>query len=98
MSLSTDEVKKIAHLARIKMSDAEVEKSRNELNKILAWIEQLQEVNTDGIEPMTTAEDMNLPMREDRVGGMHDNSSQQAVLKNAPNAKYNYFAVNKVVE
>ncbi len=98
MSLSTDDVKKIAKLARIMMNETEVEKYRNEINKILAWIEQLQEINTDGIEPMTTAEDVPLPMREDRVGIMNDQSSQQAVLKNAPNAKYNYFAVSKVVE
>lgn len=99
MSLSLDEVKKIAKLAHIKMNDeSEVKKYCDELNKILAWVEQLKEVDTNGIEPMTTAENMPLPMREDRVGIMNDIYSQQAVLNNAPNAKYNYFTVKKVLE
>lgn len=95
MALTTDDVKKIAKLARIKLGDDEVQKHQDELNKIFNWIEQLQEVNTDGIEPMFSVDDRNLQTREDIIT---EPSHKDQVLKNAPNAKYGYFVVPKVVE
>lgn len=100
MSLTTAEVKKIAHLARIKMDDAEIEVYQDKLNKIFSWIEQLGEVNTDNVEPLTaiSAASGSTPMRKDEVtvGDIRD-----SVLKNCPEAgpsKYGYFAVPKVIE
>jgi aspartyl-tRNA(Asn)/glutamyl-tRNA(Gln) amidotransferase subunit C len=98
MSLTVEEVKKIAKLARIKLSDQEVAKYQSEISGILSWINQLDEVKTEGVEPMTTAEDKPLGMREDKVGVFPDGATQQTILSNAPNSKYNYFVVSKVVE
>lgn len=95
MSLSLDEVKKIAKLSRIKVSDDEVQKYQGELNKIFDWIEQLQEVNTDDIKPMFSTERHTLPMREDVVT---DGDKAESVLKNAPESKYGFFVVPKVIE
>jgi aspartyl-tRNA(Asn)/glutamyl-tRNA(Gln) amidotransferase subunit C len=95
MSLTTDDVKKIAKLARIKLNEEEVQKHQGELNKIFSWIQQLQEVNTDDVEPMFSVDDRNLKTREDVVT---ETSFKDEVLKNAPNAKYGYYVVPKVVE
>lgn len=77
------------------MSDAEVEAMVPELNNILAWVEQLGEVQTDGVEPLTAVIDQQLRLREDAVtdGGIRD-----AVLANAPDAQHGFFAVPKVIE
>ena len=95
MSVNTDQVRHIARLARIKMSDEEVEALVPELNNILGWIEQLQEVDVSGVEPMTAVIPNRLRLRRDEVtdGGMRD-----AVLANAPNAEHGFFAVPKVIE
>ena len=97
MDLTTQEVKKIARLARIKIEDeAEIEKHKKELNKIFDLIDHLQEVNTDGVAPMTSVEeDMVLPMREDKVT---DGNIAEDVLKNSEYSKYGYFIVPKVIE
>ena len=95
MSLTLQEVKKIAKLARIKMGDEEIAKYQTELNKIFSWIEQLSEVNTNNVDPMYSVIQHPLVMREDTItdGGIRDK-----VLQNAPDSKYGFFVVPKVVE
>jgi aspartyl-tRNA(Asn)/glutamyl-tRNA(Gln) amidotransferase subunit C len=95
MSVSPAQVRHIAKLARIAMSDEEIERLVPELNNILGWVEQLGEVNTDGIEPLATVIDQQLRLRDDVVtdGGIRDE-----VLANAPEAQHGFFAVPKVIE
>ena len=95
MSVSNDQVRHIAKLARIAMSDEEIERLGPELNAIIGWVEQLGEVNTDGVEPLTAVIDQKLRLREDAVtdGGIRDQ-----VLANAPEAQHGFFAVPKVIE
>lgn len=99
MSLDAETVRRIASLARIAVTEGEVERLRGELNGILAWIEQLAEVDTSDVAPLTGAVRMSLRMRDDVVsdGDLHD-----AILANAPdradNALGSFFAVPKVVE
>ncbi|MCC3860674.1 Asp-tRNA(Asn)/Glu-tRNA(Gln) amidotransferase subunit GatC [Pseudemcibacter aquimaris] len=95
MSVDKDTVAKIANLARIEVSDTELESTVGELNNILDWVEQLGEVNTDGVEAMTSVVEASLPRREDKVtdGGYRDQ-----VLKNAPESEHGFFAVPKVIE
>ena len=95
MSIDTKTVEKIARLARIRMSDTEKEKYANELNGIMQWIEQLQEVDTDGVEPLTSVVDMELFKREDEVT---DGNIQEKILANAPENAEGFFVVPKVVE
>ncbi len=95
MSLTQDDTKKIARLARIRLNDDEVEHYTGELDNILQWVEQLQSVDTEGVEQMTSVADMRLPMRKDEVT---DGNIQEAVLKNAPASEYGCFAVPKVIE
>jgi aspartyl-tRNA(Asn)/glutamyl-tRNA(Gln) amidotransferase subunit C len=95
MSVDTATVRHIAKLARIAHSDAEAEAFVPELNNILGWVEQLQEVDVEGIEPMTAVIPNKLRLRDDVVtdGGVRD-----AVLANAPVAEHGFFAVPKVIE
>lgn len=95
MSVDTATVRHIAKLARIAVSDVEAEAMVPELNGILAWVEQLQEVDVTGVEPMTAVIPNKLRMRQDIVtdGGIRDE-----VLKNAPVAEHGFFAVPKVIE
>lgn len=95
MSVDTATVRHIAKLARLAMSDAEVEALVPELNNILGWVEQLGEVDTSGVEPLTAVIDQKLRLRDDVVddGGIRD-----AVLANAPEAQHGFFAVPKVIE
>ena len=95
MPVSTDQVRHIAKLARIAMSDEEIARLEPELNAIIGWVEQLAEVNTDGIEPLTAVIDQKLRLRVDEVtaGDCRDD-----VLANAPNAQHGFFAVPKVIE
>ena len=95
MSVNTEQVRHIAKLARIAMSDSEVEAMVPELNNILGWVEQLGEVNTDGVEPLTAVIDTKLRLREDIVD---DGDCRDAVLANAPDAQHGFFAVPKVIE
>ena len=95
MSVNTDQVRHIARLARIQMSDEEIEALAPELNNILGWIEQLGEVNTEGVEPQTAVSDNKLRLREDAVT---DGECRDAVLANAPGAEHGFFAVPKVIE
>ncbi|MEA3078813.1 MAG: aspartyl-tRNA(Asn)/glutamyl-tRNA(Gln) amidotransferase subunit [Sphingomonadales bacterium] len=95
MSVSHEQVRHIAKLARIGMSDAEIEALVPELNNILGWVEQLGEVNTDGVEPLATVIDQKLRLRDDVV---NDGNIRDAVLANAPEAQHGFFAVPKVIE
>ena len=95
MSVDISTVKRVAHLARIAVSDDDAERMTGELNAILGFVEQLNEVDVDGIEPMTSVTPMDMRMREDMVtdGGIAD-----AVVANAPVTEDNFFVVPKVVE
>ena len=95
MSVDADQVRRIAHLARIAVADEEVEHLRGELNAMLAFVEQLSEVNVDGVEPMTSVTPMAMKMRQDVVsdGGIADE-----IVRNAPATEDHFFLVPKVVE
>ena len=95
MSIDPSEARKVAHLARIAVADDALPALAAELNGILHFMEQLTEVDVDGIEPMTGVEPMRLKRREDVVT---DGDQQAAVLANAPDAREGFFAVPKVVE
>ena len=95
MSVDAQTVRRIAHLARIAVADDEVEHLRGEINAILAFVEQLSEVNVEGVEPMTSVTPMMMKKRADVVT---DGGDADAVLRNAPAREGNYFAVPKVVE
>ena len=95
MSVDADTVRRVAHLARIAVAENEVEHLQSELNAILAFVEQLAEVNVHGIEPMTSVTPTALKMRNDEVtdGGIADE-----VMANAPAREDHFFLVLKVVE
>ena len=95
MSVSIEQVRHIAKLARIAMSDEEIERLAPELNNILGWVEQLAEVNTDGVEPLTAVIDQKLRLRDDVVT---EGNIRDQVLANAPEAQHGFFAVPKVIE
>ena len=95
MSVSHDQVRHIARLARIAMSDEELERLVPELNAIIGWVEQLGEVDTDGIEPLTAVIEQKLRLREDQVT---DGNIRDQILANAPEAQHGFFAVPKVIE
>jgi aspartyl-tRNA(Asn)/glutamyl-tRNA(Gln) amidotransferase subunit C len=95
MSIDAATVRRIAHLARIKVEDGEIEHLQNEINSILGFVEQLKEVNVEGVEPMTSVTPMKLPMREDKVT---DGGDAAKVLANAPQTAEGFFLVPKVVE
>jgi aspartyl-tRNA(Asn)/glutamyl-tRNA(Gln) amidotransferase subunit C len=95
MSVDSATVRRIAHLARIAVADDEVEHLKGELNAILAFVEQLQEVNVAGVEPMTSVTPMAMKMREDAVT---DGEIAKDIVANAPATEDNFFLVPKVVE
>jgi aspartyl-tRNA(Asn)/glutamyl-tRNA(Gln) amidotransferase subunit C len=95
MSLDTATVRRVASLARIRVEEDELPRLQSELNGILGWIEQLQAVNTDGVQPMAGGGTQALRLREDRVT---DGGLQQQVLANAPDRADVFFSVPKVVE
>lgn len=95
MSLDKDTVKNIAYLARMRVADDKLAPLAGELSSIMDWIEQLQELDTDGVEPMASVSDVTLPQRKDAVT---DGNCQEGVLKNAPDREDGFFAVPKVVE
>jgi len=95
MSVTKDEVRRIAALARIKEPADRLDALTNELNGILDWVEQLNEVDVEGVEPMTTAAPTKLPLREDAVT---DGDKRDDILKNAPKAEEGFFVVPKSVE
>ncbi|MFI0395163.1 Asp-tRNA(Asn)/Glu-tRNA(Gln) amidotransferase subunit GatC [Paracoccus jiaweipingae] len=95
MSITQEEARKVAHLARIAVDEADLPALAGELNAILHFMEQLNEVDVEGVEPMTGVEKMRLKRRQDVVtsGDMPDK-----ILQNAPDAREGFFAVPKVVE
>ncbi len=95
MSVNAQQVRHVAKLARIAMSDAEVDALVPELNNILGWVDQLSAVDTDGVEPLTAVIDLKLRLREDVV---NDGDVRDKVLLNAPDAQHGFFAVPKVIE
>jgi aspartyl-tRNA(Asn)/glutamyl-tRNA(Gln) amidotransferase subunit C len=95
MSVSNDQARHIAKLARIAMSEEELARLVPELNAIIGWVEQLAEVNTDGVEPLTAVIEQKLRLRDDAVT---DGNIRDDVLANAPAAQYGFFAVPKVIE
>jgi aspartyl-tRNA(Asn)/glutamyl-tRNA(Gln) amidotransferase subunit C len=95
MSVDADTVRRIAHLARISVAENEVEHLRGELNTMLAFVEQLAEVNVENVEPMTSVIPMAMKKRMDAVT---DGDLAEDVVKNAPMSEDNFFLVPKVVE
>jgi aspartyl-tRNA(Asn)/glutamyl-tRNA(Gln) amidotransferase subunit C len=95
MSVDDATVRKITKLARIEIQDSKVAKMANELNGILNWIEMLNEVDVDGVEPMASAVAISLPTRDDEIT---DGYIQASVIKNAPKADSGFFVVPKSVE
>ncbi len=95
MQVDEATVRRIARLARIKVTDAEAKALEKELSGILDWVKQLDEVDTKGVEPMTAVVSTTLKMREDRVtdGGIADD-----IVANAPAREEHFFVVPKVVE
>lgn len=95
MSVDSSTVKKVASLARIAVTDAQAQALVPELNNILAWVEQLGEVDVSGVEPMTAVIPNHLRLREDAIT---DGDVRDKVLANAPQAEHGFFAVPKVIE
>jgi len=95
MSVDADTIRRVAHLARIAVAEDEVEHLQGELNAMLAFLEQLAEVDVGGVEPMTSVTPMAMKMRKDAVtdGGIAD-----AIMANAPAREDHFFLVPKVVE
>ena len=95
MKLDTNTINKIAKLARIRLSDEEAKDLLKDMNLILDWVEQLNEVNTDSVEPLANISSSILPQRKDEA---RDINSTDEILKNSPDKLEGYFAVPKVVE
>lgn len=95
MSIDIDTARKVAKLARIRVEEADLPKLASQLSGILGFMEQLNEVNVEGVEPMVSVTPMRLKRRKDVVT---DGNIQAQVLKNAPDAREGFFAVPKVVE
>ncbi len=95
MQIDQATVRRIARLARLRVTDDEAENLEGELSSILAWVEQLNELDTEGVEPMTRVVDMTMKKRADQVddGGIPDD-----VVLNAPEREDHFFVVPKVVE
>lgn len=95
MAIDKDTARRVAHLARIEVAEDDLDQLATQLNGIVSFMEQLNEVDVDGVEPMTSVTPMKLKRREDVVtdGGM-----AERILKNAPDAREGFFAVPKVVE
>lgn len=95
MSVDAATVKRIGRLARIRVEESEVEKYQGEINAILGFVEQLREVDVEGVEPMTSVTPMQLRRRDDVVT---DGGYPERVVSNAPLTEDNFFMVPKVIE
>ncbi|MCB8819756.1 Asp-tRNA(Asn)/Glu-tRNA(Gln) amidotransferase subunit GatC [Microvirga rosea] len=95
MSVDQKTVRRIAHLARIAVQEQDVPHLQGELNAILSFVEQLNEVNVEGVEPMTSVTPMTMKKRQD---GVTDGDSAEKVLRNAPAREDDFFVVPKVIE
>jgi aspartyl-tRNA(Asn)/glutamyl-tRNA(Gln) amidotransferase subunit C len=100
MSVDTAIVKKVASLARIALSDGDAERLAPELNNILGWIEQLGEVDTSGVEPMTAVIPNTLRLRDDVIDAdpLTGGGKRELLMTNAPQAEHGFFTVPKVIE
>ncbi|MBB5519427.1 Asp-tRNA(Asn)/Glu-tRNA(Gln) amidotransferase subunit GatC [Amphiplicatus metriothermophilus] len=99
MAIDKETVRKVARLARIAEPEQRLEPLARELSGILGWIEQLNEVDIEGVEPMTSAVDMKLKMREDVVqDGPTGGGQPEKIVANAPKTEDHFFVVPKVVE
>ncbi len=95
MSIDKNTAKRVANLSRIEVAEGDLDQLSSELNNVLSMIDQLQEVDVEGVEPMTSVMPMNAPLREDVVT---TGEIQDQILANAPMAREGFFAVPKVVE
>ena len=95
MLLDKETIKNIANLARIQVPDDNLDHLAKELSSIMDWVEQLNSVNTDGVEPLASVIDVTLPLREDKIT---DGDCRNKVLANGPEVEDGYFAVPKVIE
>lgn len=95
MAVDKGTVAHIAKLARVRITEAESDALTGELSKILEWVEQLGELDTEGVPPMTSVVAMKLPMREDVVT---DGNRAEDIVRNAPEGAHGFFTVPKVVE
>lgn len=95
MSVDTETVKRVARLARIAVDDADAERIKGELNAILGFVEQLNEVDVDGVAPMTSVVEMEMKKRDDIVT---DGDKAADIVANAPMSEDGFFMVPKVVE
>ena len=95
MAVDKDTVAAIAHLARIRVTEAESESLTGELSNILDWVEQLSELETEGVPPMTSVVARDAPLRADEVT---DGDQAEAIVRNAPEPAHGFFTVPKVVE
>jgi aspartyl-tRNA(Asn)/glutamyl-tRNA(Gln) amidotransferase subunit C len=95
MAVDVDTVRRIAHLARIAVAEDEIDHLKGELNAMLSFVEQLDEVNVEGVEPMTSVTPMAMKKRADAVT---DGGIAEDIVKNAPMSEDNFFLVPKVVE
>ena len=95
MAIDKETVRRIAFLSRLRVEDDKIEAVENEFNKILNWVEQLKEVDTESVEPLISVNENHLILRKDEVT---EGNQAEAVLANAPQKEYGYFVVPKVVE
>jgi len=95
MSMDREIIKNIANLARIRVPDDNLDHLAKELSSIMDWVEQLDSVNTDGVEPLASVIDVTLPLREDKIT---DGDCRNKILANGPEVEDGYFAVPKVIE
>ena len=95
MSMDREIIKNIANLARIRVPDDNLDHLTKELSSIMDWVEQLDSVNTDGVEPLASVIDVTLPLREDKIT---DGDCRNKILANGPEVEDGYFAVPKVIE
>ena len=95
MSIDIETVDKIAFLSRLKIEDNVKDETKEEFNKIIQWVDQLKDVNTDNVEPLISVNENSIQLREDEVT---QGQCSKEILANAPMKEYGYFAVPKVVE
>ena len=95
MAMDNQTVQQIAFLSKLKIEENKLDETKDEFDKILNWVEQLKQVNTDNVEQLVSVNEENLVCREDVV---NDGNLKDEVLKNAPMSEFGYFAVPKVME
>ena len=95
MAIDNETVKRVAFLSRLKIENEKIEETKEEFNKIISWIEDLNEIDTNKVEPLISVNDEHLRMRDDEITA---GNCREDILKNAPSAEYDYFSVPKVVE